>query len=79
LLHEIELDGVVRRGRGRASVRRMYTAQIPGLQSSMTAVLYRGDGAEEVIFTLLRFFFLKKLRFPSQQWRQDLSRYSDLR
>ncbi|KAJ6619647.1 hypothetical protein B0H10DRAFT_2025491 [Mycena sp. CBHHK59/15] len=50
LLHPIgHQDGsaVVRRQGGRASVRRMYNARIRGLQSSVTAAVYQGDGAEE--------------------------------
>ncbi|KAJ6518118.1 hypothetical protein C8R47DRAFT_6850 [Mycena vitilis] len=49
LLHEIDRGCAVVRGsrRGRASVKRIYTAHIPALQSRMTAAVYQGDGAEE--------------------------------
>jgi hypothetical protein len=36
------------RRRGRAFVRRMYTARIHGSQSTMIAAVYQGDGAKEV-------------------------------
>jgi hypothetical protein len=39
---------VVRRRKGSASVRRMYSAHIHGSNSTVTAVLYQGEGAEEV-------------------------------
>ncbi|KAJ7744826.1 hypothetical protein B0H14DRAFT_3167482, partial [Mycena olivaceomarginata] len=62
LLQEVRHDpsGVVHRRNGRASMRRMYKAWIPGLQSVMTAALFQGEGAEE-------------------QWREMISRYSNLR
>jgi hypothetical protein len=41
-------SGVVGRRRGRASVKRLYSARIHGSNSGMTAAMYQGDGAEEV-------------------------------
>ncbi|KAJ6545257.1 hypothetical protein B0H19DRAFT_1075599 [Mycena capillaripes] len=38
---------VVRRWKGRASTKRMYTARIPGFQSAMTAAVFQGEGAEK--------------------------------
>ncbi|KAJ6532503.1 hypothetical protein B0H19DRAFT_450142 [Mycena capillaripes] len=38
---------VVRRRKGRASTKKMYTARIPGFQSAMTVAVFQGDGAEE--------------------------------
>ncbi|KAJ7854212.1 hypothetical protein B0H14DRAFT_2756948 [Mycena olivaceomarginata] len=51
---------VVRRRKGRASMKKMYITRIPGFQSTMTAAVFQGDGAEE-------------------QWRAEISRYSDIR
>ncbi|KAJ7464888.1 hypothetical protein B0H11DRAFT_2240316 [Mycena galericulata] len=39
---------VVRRREGRASLKKMYTTRIPGLQSTMTAAVFQGDGGEEL-------------------------------
>ncbi|KAJ6532518.1 hypothetical protein B0H19DRAFT_450554 [Mycena capillaripes] len=50
LLHPIgpsSGSAVVSRRRKRATVRRMYSAQIHGSRSNMTAAVYQGDGAEE--------------------------------
>ncbi|KAJ6532516.1 hypothetical protein B0H19DRAFT_1272783 [Mycena capillaripes] len=38
---------VVRRRKGQASTKKMYTARIPGFQSAMTAAVFQGQGAEE--------------------------------
>ncbi|KAJ7206878.1 hypothetical protein GGX14DRAFT_396812 [Mycena pura] len=50
LLREIGLrdaSGIVSRRRGQAAVRRMYSARIHGSSSTVTAIMYQGDGAEE--------------------------------
>jgi hypothetical protein len=43
---------VVRRRPGTAPERRMYAARIHGSDTSMTAVVYQGDGAKEVCMDL---------------------------
>jgi hypothetical protein len=79
LQQEIRLDygtGIVNRHRERPRVRRVYTAKIAGQNSPMTVAIYQGSGAEEV----------RTCCFPdicceliSQEWREDISRYSLLR
>jgi hypothetical protein len=69
---------VVRRRKGRASMKKMYITRIPGFQSTMTAAVFQGDGAEEVRFEL----YIESeccLHCSSQQWRAEISRYSDIR
>ncbi|KAJ7186213.1 hypothetical protein GGX14DRAFT_485662 [Mycena pura] len=50
LRQEIRLDGtsgIVHRRNGRASVRRMYSARIRGINSKMTVAIYQGENSEE--------------------------------
>ncbi|KAJ6576935.1 hypothetical protein DFH09DRAFT_1310959 [Mycena vulgaris] len=50
LRHELRLasgSGVVNRWQGRRSVRRVYSARIPGLKANMTVAVYQGENAEE--------------------------------
>ncbi|KAJ6532572.1 hypothetical protein B0H19DRAFT_450917 [Mycena capillaripes] len=50
LLNEIKCTSgslVVRRRKGRASTKKMYTARIPGFQSAIMAAVFQGEDAEE--------------------------------
>ncbi|KAJ7037217.1 hypothetical protein C8F04DRAFT_1331610 [Mycena alexandri] len=51
LLKEIRRAGgslIVRHRKGGASMKKMYITRIPGFQSTMTAAVFQGDGAEEL-------------------------------
>jgi hypothetical protein len=77
LRHEIGSDfGVVDCRRGRARVRRVYTAKIEGRKSCVTVARYQGDGAEEVCPILLS---EQVYNHPLQQWRQDIAKYMVVR
>ncbi|KAJ7722580.1 hypothetical protein B0H14DRAFT_2642101 [Mycena olivaceomarginata] len=71
LLKEIKSVGasaVVRRRKGRAALRRMYSVRIHGSHSTMTAVLYEDEGAEQMPY-MLRFFMTVDL-MPHKELRK---------
>ncbi|KAJ7223407.1 hypothetical protein GGX14DRAFT_164275 [Mycena pura] len=40
-------SGVISRRQGQCSIRRVYSARIPGCESNMTVAVYQGDNADE--------------------------------
>ncbi|KAJ7610577.1 hypothetical protein DFH06DRAFT_1485565 [Mycena polygramma] len=77
LLHNVgsERASVVVR-RERASTRKMYAVRIPGSRPRMTAAVFQGRGTEEV---RCRSSEPWKAEFSVQEWREEVSRYSNLR
>jgi hypothetical protein len=79
LLQEMWLNGgagVVRQKHGRTPLRRMYSARIHGSKSNMAVALYQGGCAEAVCHGFLGWI---SCSLPSQIWREEVSRYSNLR
>jgi hypothetical protein len=78
LLREIRLEntGITDYGREGPRVRRVYTAKIEDRKSNVTVAIYQGEGAQEVWYIIILAGFS---HYPSQEWREDMERYSRLR